>query len=532
MSRRSAGRCRSRVIVYSRNNGVLAPDTALRLADACPNLDRASRTAPATSRRWSACKRRAGDRLALINGVPTAEIIARAMLRRRRDAATPRRSSPSCRALALALSTGALRDGDARDGRPAARRVLRAARPRSAAAGAAMRCRSSRPGCGVVGRRPGRCGRRSSTSTAAESATLAALIAARRRCSTASAGAPARRQPRRWPSRCGSRSGDIARAAGDRLRPHLDAGRRASSSSRTAAETPVDGRRADRLALRGEGRGAGRASGCCRCRAPAPTRSTSPRSTRRGLGLQRLRARGADRRIRLRRDARPRRRLRRDDPADRREAAGRGAYFSRAAARRARRQDARPRRPRPYRRGGGAARQGLRHAGDGGDRRRRATARRRRRLDRHRPTGSASCSRRPTIVVLACPLNEATRGMIGAARAAADEADGAPRSTSRAPRSSTRQDLFEALRSGAIGGAVLDPWYRYPASPADDADAVALSVRQPAECADDAAFGGLDRRRLGAALRRLRAATSPGCAAGEPLLNVVRAPLPATPQDM
>ncbi len=63
------------VIVYSRNNGILTADTALRLADACPNFI-ALKDGAGDFESLVALARRAGDRLAIINGVPTAEIIA------------------------------------------------------------------------------------------------------------------------------------------------------------------------------------------------------------------------------------------------------------------------------------------------------------------------------------------------------------------------------------------------------------------------------------------------------------------------
>jgi 5-dehydro-4-deoxyglucarate dehydratase len=71
--------CRSTaigVIVYSRGNGVLSPDTSLRLADACPNLV-AVKDGTGDFEAMTVLKHRVGDRLTLINGVPTAEMIAR-----------------------------------------------------------------------------------------------------------------------------------------------------------------------------------------------------------------------------------------------------------------------------------------------------------------------------------------------------------------------------------------------------------------------------------------------------------------------
>jgi 5-dehydro-4-deoxyglucarate dehydratase len=64
------------VIAYSRNNGIVAADTALAIADACPNFI-AVKDGAGDFEALVGLKQRAGDRLVLINGVPTAEIIAR-----------------------------------------------------------------------------------------------------------------------------------------------------------------------------------------------------------------------------------------------------------------------------------------------------------------------------------------------------------------------------------------------------------------------------------------------------------------------
>jgi 5-dehydro-4-deoxyglucarate dehydratase len=63
------------LIVYSRNNGVVAPDTALRLAGRCGNFI-GLKDGTGDFEALISLRRRAGDRLTLINGVPTAEIIA------------------------------------------------------------------------------------------------------------------------------------------------------------------------------------------------------------------------------------------------------------------------------------------------------------------------------------------------------------------------------------------------------------------------------------------------------------------------
>ena len=64
------------VVVYSRDNGVLDPETALRLADSCPNLV-ALKDGTGDFEALATLKALAGDRLTLINGVPTAEVLAR-----------------------------------------------------------------------------------------------------------------------------------------------------------------------------------------------------------------------------------------------------------------------------------------------------------------------------------------------------------------------------------------------------------------------------------------------------------------------
>ncbi len=63
------------VIVYSRNNGVVAPETALRLAGRCANFV-GVKDGTGDFEALIGLARRAGDRLVLINGVPTAEVIA------------------------------------------------------------------------------------------------------------------------------------------------------------------------------------------------------------------------------------------------------------------------------------------------------------------------------------------------------------------------------------------------------------------------------------------------------------------------
>ena len=360
------------VIVYSRNNGVLAPDTALRLAERCPNL--------------IALKDGTGDFEALVSLRAARRRPAGADQRRadRRDhrarnasppacAATPRPCSLSCREFALALFRCRPRRRRG-DGRPAARRVLRAADgdPQSPA----RLCRVDRQGraCASSAVRPVRCGRRSSTSTRDDERDLAALIEARRRAA-ALAGARSRRLRRlSGRRRCGSLS-PISRAPqADRLRPPL-ARRRRSSNSPTAPPEPVE---VDVLIASRFGAadaGADRAFACCRSPGAGPTRSHFAAVPPAGWVCNAYEHEGPiaeyvlsamlDHTVGFGA-------LTRRDP---REGLGAGLFLA-PAARRARRQDRRPDRPRPYRRRRRAARQGVRHEGDGGDRRGRARAQR------------------------------------------------------------------------------------------------------------------------------------------------------------
>lgn len=126
-------------------------------------------------------------------------------------------------------------------------------------------------------------------------------------------------------------------------------------------------------------------------------------------------------------------------------------------------------------------------------------------------------------VVLACPLNPATRGLIGAKELAMMQPDTWLINVARA-EVAVEADLYEALKAGRIGGAVLDPWYAYPEGPEDSA---ATPSRFP--------FGDLPNVRMtahsagwtdGVWSRRCRlfAENIRRLGAGEALLNVVRAP--------
>lgn len=63
------------VIPYSRDNAVIAPDTLLQLVETCPNLV-ALKDGTGNLATAERLARRVGDRLAVINGAPTAEVFA------------------------------------------------------------------------------------------------------------------------------------------------------------------------------------------------------------------------------------------------------------------------------------------------------------------------------------------------------------------------------------------------------------------------------------------------------------------------
>ena len=63
------------VMPYSRDNGVIEPDTLLRLADRCPNLI-GVKDGTGDLEALLSLKVRAGERLTVVNGVPTAEVLA------------------------------------------------------------------------------------------------------------------------------------------------------------------------------------------------------------------------------------------------------------------------------------------------------------------------------------------------------------------------------------------------------------------------------------------------------------------------
>jgi len=74
--------------------------------------------------------------------------------------------------------------------------------------------------------------------------------------------------------------------------------------------------------------------------------------------------------------------------------------------------------------------------------------------------------RESDFVLIACPLTERTRGMIGAEQLALLKPSAYLINVARA-EVVEEGPLYEALRHGRIAGAALDVWYRYPASGKD-----------------------------------------------------------------
>jgi phosphoglycerate dehydrogenase-like enzyme len=133
-------------------------------------------------------------------------------------------------------------------------------------------------------------------------------------------------------------------------------------------------------------------------------------------------------------------------------------------------------------------------------------------------------------VALACPLNETTRGLIGKRELELMKRDGVLINVSRA-EIVDEAALFEALQAKAIGGAVLDVWYRYPAG-ADDTvapsafpfDTLENAVCTPHSSAWTTALPYRRYARIADNIERLRR--------GDPLTNVVRSSASVTPDQV
>lgn len=130
-------------------------------------------------------------------------------------------------------------------------------------------------------------------------------------------------------------------------------------------------------------------------------------------------------------------------------------------------------------------------------------------------------------VVIACPLTDETRALIGAAELAAMKPTGVLINVSRAPIAD-EEALYGALQRRTIGGAVLDVWYGYPAG-ADDRVAPARFRFEDLPNAVCTPHSSAWTTRLPERRYAFIARNIDRLIAGEPLLNLVRAPAPAAP---
>ncbi|GJD50029.1 Glyoxylate/hydroxypyruvate reductase B [Methylobacterium crusticola] len=136
------------------------------------------------------------------------------------------------------------------------------------------------------------------------------------------------------------------------------------------------------------------------------------------------------------------------------------------------------------------------------------------------PEGLSRLLAEADFVVIACPLTEATRGLIDADAIGRMKPDAVLINVSRA-EVADEEALYRALRERRIGGAVLDVWYRYPAGSTE----VVPPARRPfhalpnvlATPHSSAWTEALPRRRYAVIAENVRRLS-----AGEPLLNVVR----------
>jgi phosphoglycerate dehydrogenase-like enzyme len=125
-------------------------------------------------------------------------------------------------------------------------------------------------------------------------------------------------------------------------------------------------------------------------------------------------------------------------------------------------------------------------------------------------------------LLLACPLNDATRGLIDRAAFAAMQPSAVLINVSRG-LVVDEDALYEACRDKRIAGAVIDVWYNYPKA----GERIQPPSKHPFKQLDNVLMtphvsgvsGGLLRRRWSVMANNLNR-----LAAGQPLINVVRPP--------
>jgi len=124
-------------------------------------------------------------------------------------------------------------------------------------------------------------------------------------------------------------------------------------------------------------------------------------------------------------------------------------------------------------------------------------------------------------VIVSIPLTDGTKGIVGAAAFAAMRPDAVIVNVARGPVID-EQALYDALKGGRIGGAIIDTWYRYPTA----VDRAPLPASLPFHELSNVVMtphmsgwtNGTISRRQGVIAENIRRR-----AAGEPLVNVVRA---------
>jgi len=129
---------------------------------------------------------------------------------------------------------------------------------------------------------------------------------------------------------------------------------------------------------------------------------------------------------------------------------------------------------------------------------------------------------RSDVVVAAVPLSAATHGLLGAPELARLHPDSVLVNVGRGPVVD-EEALYEALRSGRLGGAALDVWYSYPSAPGERQQ----PSRQPFHTLPNVLMtphsSGLTRHTFSARAADI-AANIRRLAVGEELMNIVERP--------
>ena len=133
-------------------------------------------------------------------------------------------------------------------------------------------------------------------------------------------------------------------------------------------------------------------------------------------------------------------------------------------------------------------------------------------------------------VLMALPLNAASRGLIDRTAFASMKPDAVIINVGRGA-TIDEQALFEACRDRRIGGAIIDTWYRYP-----EQGSVEIPQARPSTCPfhelDNVVMtphGSAWSEALAGRRCRVMAQNLDRLFRGEPLINIVRAPLVAAP---